>query len=428
MREVGDGRRMGWALRGYLLAVAALSPLLPWHLKRRLARGKEDPGRWREKLGYPTVARPDGPLVWFHAVGLGEVLALRGLIAAMAAARGDLNFLVTSSARSSAQVFAANRPERTVHQYLPLDAPGPVARFLDHWRPDLSVWAEQDLWPGAVVATARRGIPLALVNARMDGRAFAARSRGRGLYRDLYARFALISAQDEGTAAHLAALGAKGVTVGGSLKAAAGPLADPPGREALAAALSGRRIWAAASTHAGDEAVALAAQLRLFAEDSAWLLVLAPRDPGRSPEIGRACADSGLGVALRSRGEVPAPACPVWLADSLGEMGLWYRLGGAALVGGGFGPTGGHNPWEPARLGAAVLHGPNVANFRDDYARFHQAGAARQVADAGDLVAALCASDLPQMALRGQALAEAGMAGLARLTDNLLALLPGATR
>ena len=416
--------RTGWALRGYLLAVAALSPLLPWHLKRRLARGKEDPGRWREKLGYPTVARPEGALVWFHAVGLGEVLALRGLIAAMAAARGDLQFLVTSSARSSAQVFAANRPERTVHQYLPLDAPGPVARFLDHWRPDLSVWAEQDLWPGAVVAAARAGIPLALVNARMDARAFAARSKGRGIYRDLYGRFALISTQDEATARHLAALGARGVTVGGSLKAAAGPLADHPERAAIQQALMARRIWVAASTHPEDEAAALSAQARLFREDPAWLLILAPRDPVRGEEIGlMAAASHGLSFVRRSLGAQPGAGDAVWAADTFGEMGLWYRLGAAALVGGSFGGTGGHNPWEPARLGAAVLHGPNVANFRGDYARFHEAGAARQVGDATALAAALTDPALPDIAARGRALADEGMAGLDRLTDSLLALL-----
>lgn len=418
----------GWALRAYLLAVAGLAPLLPWHLKRRLTRGKEDPARWREKLGEATVVRPAGPLVWFHAVGLGEVLALRGLIAEMAAARADLNFLVTSSARSSAQVFAANRPVRTIHQYLPLDAPGPLGRFLDHWRPDLSVWAEQDLWPGAVVATHRRGIPLALVNARMDARAFAARSKGRGIYRDLYARFALISAQDAGTAAHLAALGAQDVTVGGSLKAAAPPLADHPERPALERALAGRTVWVAASTHTEDEALAMEAATQLFAADPARLLIVAPRDPVRAEDIGRACTARGLRWVRRSMGDVPGATDAVWLADSFGEMGLWYRLAPATLVGGGFGLTGGHNPWEPARLGSAVLHGPNVANFRDDYARFHDASAALTVTDAGSLAAALTAPDLPQMAARGRALAEAGMAGLGRLAADLLALVPGEGR
>jgi len=415
--------RTGAALRAYLAAVRLAGPLLPRHLRRRVARGKEDPARWREKLGEATRPRPAGPLIWFHAVGLGEVLALRGLIVALGQARPDVSFLVTSSARSSAQAFAANTPPRTRHQFLPLDAPGPVGRFLDHWRPDLSVWAEQDLWPGAVVAAHARGIPLALINARMDARAFAARSRVRGLYRDLYARFRLISAQDDATARHMAALGAAGVTVGGSLKAAAGALADHPDRTSLAARLGGRRIWVAASTHPGDETVALAAQARLWAEDPRWLLILAPRDPSRREALAAAIRAAGLDQALRSAGAVPGPADAVWLADTFGEMGLWYRLAAAALVGGGFDAIGGHNPWEPALLGAAVLHGPDVANFRADYAAFHAAGAARQVGGAGDLAAALAAPDLTGLAERGRALALRGMAGLDAMVGSLLTLL-----
>ncbi len=156
-------RPMGPALRGYLLAARAVPLVAPALLRRRLARGKELPDRWREKLGEASRPRPDGRLVWLHAVGLGEVLALRGLIAAMAQL-SDVSFLVTSTTRGSAEVLAANLPPRSVHQFLPLDAPGYLDRFLDHWRPDLSIWSEQDLWPGAVVAADRRGIPLALVN------------------------------------------------------------------------------------------------------------------------------------------------------------------------------------------------------------------------------------------------------------------------
>ncbi|MDP4032174.1 MAG: glycosyltransferase N-terminal domain-containing protein, partial [Pseudorhodobacter sp.] len=198
----------GLALRAYL----AVSPLIalagPLVLRRRLARGKEDPARMAEKRGHASAERPGGRLICLHAVGLGEVLALRGLIGAMARHDADLHFLITSSARSSAQVIGANLPPRTQHQYLPLDAPSYLRRFLDHWQPDLSVWAEQELWPGAVVAAHARGIPLALVNARMTDAGFARRAKARGLYGDLLARFALITAQDSRSADHLSALGA----------------------------------------------------------------------------------------------------------------------------------------------------------------------------------------------------------------------------
>ena len=166
------------------------------------------PDRWREKLGHPSAPRPDGPLVWMHAVGLGEVLALRALVARLHASRPDAQVLITSTTRASAGVLATNMPPRCRHQFLPLDTPGAARRFLDHWRPDLAVWAEQDLWPGLAWRTARRGIPLALVGARMNARAYRARARAAWLYRDLYARFVLVSAQDEGTAARLSRLGA----------------------------------------------------------------------------------------------------------------------------------------------------------------------------------------------------------------------------
>ncbi len=414
----------GAVLRAYLLALRAAGPILSAYLRRRLKHGKEDPARWREKLGQASVPRADGPLIWLHAVGLGEVMALRGLIAAMGQVRPDLSFLVTSSARSSAHAFAGNTPPRTQHQFLPLDAPGPVAAFLEHWRPDLSVWAEQDLWPGMVVATHRRGIPLALINARMNARAFAARSKSLGLYADLYARFAHISAQDAITARHLEALGAQGVPVTGSLKAGAGPLADQPdARAVLAKALGARKPWCAASSHAADEAVALAAHKTLLDEDPARLLIIAPRDPTRRNDIVTACAAAGLSVAVRSTGDTPTTTDAVYLADTFGEMGLWYRLCPVALVGGSLGDTGGHNPWEPAHLGCAVLHGPNVANFAADYAAFHAAGAARLVADAGQLAAALQNPHLPEKAARGLALAQGGMAGMDALCAQLLALM-----
>ena len=189
--------RPGLALTAYLAASRAIPLVAPMLLRRRLARGKELPDRWQEKLGQPTQPRPDGPLIWLHAVGLGETLALRGLIAAMAEQAPAAEFLVTSTTRASAEVLAANLPPRTRHQFLPLDAPRYLARFLDHWRPALSVWAEQDLWPGAVAATDSRGIPLALVNARMNADAFARRARWASLYADLFARFRLICAQDQ---------------------------------------------------------------------------------------------------------------------------------------------------------------------------------------------------------------------------------------
>ncbi len=409
----------GLVLRGYLLATRAIPLIGPWVLRRRLARGKEDPARWREKLGETGAARPSGRLIWLHAVGIGEVMALRGLIVAMTHEEPGLSFLVTSTARSSAEVLADNMPARTQHQFLPLDAPRYLQQFLDHWRPDLSIWAEQDLWPGAVVAAARRGIPLALVNARMKNAAFNRRRRWRQLYADLYARFSLLAAQDARTAGHLTALGARGVQVTGSLKSAAPLLAaDAPTLAALHTAVAGRRVWVAASTHAEDELVALAAQAALWRADARWLLIIVPRLPARRAEISKA-VPKVLPLTVRSSGA--APTGSVYLADTLGELGLWYRLAEVALMGGTFGPVEGHNPWEPAALGAAVLHGPRVANFAADYAALDTAGAARAVTT--DTLAATLSGDLAGMGAKGHALAELGRKGLKPLAGALLAML-----
>jgi 3-deoxy-D-manno-octulosonic-acid transferase len=414
------------ALRLYLAAAALAGVRAGSHLEGRRRQGKEHPERWREKAADGMAPRPAGPLVWLHAVGLGEVMALRGLIDALAAARSDLSFLVTSSARASGEVFEAQLPPRTTHQYLPLDVPTFRRRFLDHWQPDLSVWAEQDLWPGLVHDCDRRGIALAAVNARMGARAFRSRRRAAALYADLYRRFAVIAAQDGATADHIRAL-APGVEVmvPGSLKPACAELPDRPERAALKQRLAGRLCWCAASTHAEDEAVALAAQAARFAADRTSLLILAPRRPERGDTVAAAARDLRLAPALRSRGEVPGPSEAVWIADSFGEMGLWYRLSSVALIGGSFGPVEGHNPWEAVRLGTAVLHGPRVANFAADYALLTEARACRAVADAQALAAALDAPDLVAMAARAAGVQATAAEAVAAIRDRLLALLPG---
>ncbi|MBM5796655.1 MAG: 3-deoxy-D-manno-octulosonic acid transferase [Cyanobacteria bacterium K_Offshore_0m_m2_072] len=403
----------------YLLLARLLPFLAVPLLRRRLGRGKEDPQRWREKLAEPTASRPTGALIWCHAVGLGEVLALRGLIGELAERLPQVSFLITSTARSSAQVLAANLPPRTVHQFLPLDAPSYLRRFFEHWRPQLSIWTEQELWPGAVLAAASRGIPLALVNARLGPAGHRRRRWLRGLYGPLLRRFALLSAQDSASAARLEDLGAAAVRVDGSLKPAAPLLqADLVGLQRLQALLAGRRLWLAASTHPGDEAEAIAAQRRL----PGWLLILVPRDPRRADAIAAQLAAAGLPAVRRSRGETPDPEHAVWLADSYGELGLWYRLAPVALVGGGFDRIGGHNPWEPAALGAAVLHGPDVANFTADYAMLHAVDAARAVAP-GALAAVLQQPDLPAVAARASALVRQQQGRLAPLARDLAALI-----
>ncbi|MBZ4021050.1 hypothetical protein CKO11_01055 [Rhodobacter sp. TJ_12] len=413
--------RRGAAIRAaYGLASWALVPLAPVLLKRRLAKGRELPARWREKLGYATLPRPKGRLVWLHAVGLGETMALRGLIQALAAQAPDLEFLITSGTRGSAEVIARDMPPKCRHQFLPLDAAPFLSRFLEHWRPDLAIWSEQDLWPGAIFAAQARGIPQALVNARMAARSYESRRRLAPLYRAAFEALAVIDAQDAATARHLSALGAPGVTVSGSLKPAAPPLgAGQAQLDALQTALAGRRVWLAASCHPGDEAEALAAQ----ATRPDDLLILAPRFIDRADAIAQSVQARGLRLAQRSKGDEPSPEIQVYLADTLGEMGLWYRLADLALVGGGFDAIGGHNPWEAVQLGCPVLHGPDTANFMADYAALDATGAARCVARGALAQAMPNPEEAAKMAAQAQALVTEATQNVSALAARLMALM-----
>ena len=415
-----EARRAGAALRGWLALTTVLQPVLPWHLKRRLKRGKEHPVRWREKLGYATQDRPEGKLVWLHAVGLGEVLALRGLIARLASLEPDKYFLVTSGTRASAEVFERNAPPNTIHQFAPLDAPGPARRFLQHWRPDLSIWAEQELWPGLVYRADSAGIPLALVNARMNQAAFQRRQKVGAVYRDILPRFRLISAQDDKTAEHLSTLGAPVVSTDGSLKLIAPPLKDDAAvTKTLDGAARERFVWLAASTHLADEALVLAAQTQLLADREEALLIIVPRLPARSDEIVGALKKSGLIWARRSSGQPITPDTQVYVADAFGELGVFYRLAQAAFIGGTVSEVEGHNPWEAAQLGAAILHGPRTANFASDYAALDRARAACMVETPDMLESALTDPELSEMARRALTLTRANMDRLDHLCQKL---------
>lgn len=404
----------GFALRAYLWVSHLFALVARPLLRRRLARGKEYPDRWAEKLGLELAQRPTGRLIWLHAVGLGEVLSLRGLIARIGAARPDISFLVTSTTVASADVFAKNAPARTLHQFLPIDAPRFRKRFLDHFAPDLCIWAEQDIWPGFVSDMAQRGIPQCMIAARMNAASFRSHQRVAPLFRDLYQTMALVTAQDSLTADHLQELGARPI-VTGSLKPASPALScDPAALEALRQAVAGRFVWAVASAHPDDAAVAQAAHAILRQSDPSALLIIAPR----FPEV---FADHS--APRKSQGAWPAPTDAIWLCDTLGDLGLVYRTARAALIGGTFGPIEGHNPWEAAALGCAILHGPRTAHFKQDYADLEAADAALPVADAAELAAALSSApiaDTAQSATQCIAQASARTDALAaRLLDIL---------
>jgi 3-deoxy-D-manno-octulosonic-acid transferase len=372
------------ALRAYLAFSHLAAPVYRLGLTLRLRRGKEHPQRYREKLGSTQLMRPEGDVIWLHGVGLGEVLALRSLIRSLAE-KCNATFLVTSSTSTSASVFEKHCPSHTVHQFLPVDASGPIRRFLDHWRPSVSVWAEQDLWPALVYRTCERQIPLVLVNARMNEASYRSRARAASLYRNIYQCFAWISSQDKHTARHLKMLGAE-VTVDGSLKAASIPLSDDlTKRIEFEQQTTQRHCWLLASSHAEDEQIALEAHRQQVQQHPGSLLIIAPRYIDRTRDIEAMCSAVGLRSSVRSNNDSPAN-CDVYIADTFGEMGLWYRVCACALIGGSHSAIEGHNPWEAAALGCAILHGPSTANFSVDYQSLDQNHAAVQINNTAQLL------------------------------------------
>ncbi len=411
--------RRGPLLRLYLLLAHGFPLIAGTLLRKRLKRGKEHPDRWREKLGQSLAPRPDGPLIWLNAVGLGEVMSLRGLITRMAALHPQVQFLVTSTTAASADVFAKNLPPRTMHQFLPIDAPGYRHRFLQHFRPDLCIWAEQDIWPGFVSDLAKRDIPQAIIAARMDAKALQNRQKFSALYRDTYRPMQLITAQDEKTAQHLCALGGQDVAVTGSLKPAAPALShDPNSLATLETALAGRTVWATAPSHVEDEAVACKAHALLRETDPTALLIIAPRFPNRD--------DIAENAKRRSKAELPTADDPIWICDTFGELGLVYRLSKLLLVGGTFSDIEGHNPWEAAILGTAIVHGPRTANFTDDFAALHAAQAAQQIDTAAALADVLKGEQPAELSQNAKAAIATAAARTDDLAQQLLDLLKGA--
>lgn len=433
-------------MTGYVPAAAwgvvtsAVAPVLPFWLARRVRRGKEIADRLPERQGH-GAARPPGRLVWLHAASVGESLSLLPLLAALARAAPDLHFLVTTGTVTSAALMAERLPPalaaRTQHRFVPLDVPVWVARFLDGWRPDAAIFVESELWPNLIAAAAARGIPLGLVNARLSPRAAATWARFPGFAARVLGAFRLVAAQTEADAARLRMLGAARVQAWGNLKAAAEPLPADPGKLAhLRAAWAGRPVFLAASTHPGEEAAILAVLPALAARVPGLLTILVPRHPDR----GAAVAALAGGAPRRSLGAAPGPGDAIWVADTLGELGLWYRLAGAAFVGGSLVPLGGHNPLEPAVLGCPVLFGPHMGNFAEAAALLLGAGGAIQVADAATLAPAVAsvltdarrAGDLKSAAaaaidpIRGQAGAEALPGRLATTILSWLPRTPGA--
>jgi 3-deoxy-D-manno-octulosonic-acid transferase len=366
----------------YRVALTVLWPLIRLYLALRMRRGKEDPLRFRERLGEASLARPAGSLIWLHAASVGESLSLLPLIERLGGSQQGLVLLVTTGTVTSARLLADRLPEGVHHQYVPVDRLACVRRFLDHWRPDLVLWAESEFWPNILCEARRRAIPMILINGRVSAQSFRRWQRAPRLIRNLVSGFSFCLSQTEEDAGRLRALGAVRSVATGNLKFVAPPLpADGAALETLDDAMVGRPRWLAASTHAGEELIAGRIHCRLKQARPDLLTVIVPRHAERGPEIAMSLEAMGLTVARRAAGQPLTPETDVYLADSMGELGLFYRLIDIVFVGKSLSVAGGQNPLEPARLGCALVYGPHMENFSDMASRLVAGEAACMVAD-----------------------------------------------
>jgi len=389
-------------IRFYIALSALLPPVWALALHLRARKGKEDPERLTEKWGYPAVPRPEGELVWLHGVSVGETVVLLTLLERLSAARPQTHFLLTSITRASAEALDKRKlPPRVMHHYAPIDCPGPVRRFLDHWRPDLFALSEMDLWPRLLSATHERDIPMLMLNAHVTDRRHRRRRRLAGANGWLMDLFEEIHVQDARSRDLFVDLGARPekMHVTGLLKAASSPPPDVPDhREALAPQIISRPRWLAASTRDVEEPQILAAHAQAMMDRPELLLIIAPRQMAQADatEATARAHFPAARIARRSRGDVITPETCVYIADTLGEMGLWLRMVPVAYTGNSLPVPGmtltGKNPFEAAALDVMILHGPDVGNFREAYARLQAEGGALAVANSAELARAVIAA------------------------------------
>ncbi|MFK7754171.1 MAG: 3-deoxy-D-manno-octulosonic acid transferase [Sedimentitalea sp.] len=379
-------------VRLYRAGTTVIVPFAFWLVSRKLRRQNVKIERVHERLGHASLARPRRPTVWFHGASVDESLSVLTLITGMAARLPRYDFLITSGTAASAKLIDQRLPPRTQHQFAPLDAPGPVRRFLEHWRPKAAIFVESELWPVTLGETKTRGTPLALLNARLSNRSVAAWKKRPKSAHYILGRFTLMITQNQKSAQDLVSMGADPdrVRTGGNLKSTSAPLpVDAITLAKLATDLGQRPLWVASSIHPGEDQIVIDAhkQLRITHPDLCLLLI--PRRPERGDDIVRLITDAGLRFARRSAKDPISPDTQVYLADTLGETGTWYAASPIVFLGGSLVKVGGHNPFEPAQAGAAILTGPHTHNFSETFQPLQKCGAARTVSDADTLAHAV---------------------------------------
>lgn len=351
----------------YRLLTRFSAPILKQILKKRIKSGKEDPQRVSEKMGQYVVERPSGSLIWLHAASVGETQSALILIEKLLKSSTELNILVTSGTRTSAALMKERLPKRAFHQYAPLDHPKWVKQFLNHWKPNAALWLESELWPNMLRGLKKKRVPTALINARLSDTSFRRWYFFKGTAKKILSSFKIILAQTERDQERFKKLEAKKVYNIGNIKHCAAPLPfNQDDLSALNNALKNRKTWVYASTHDGEEDFAARIHAKLKQTIPDLLTIIVPRHPERRAEIKNTLSNH----SFTSRGEdkkLPTSDNDIYLADTLGELGLFYKASPIAMIGRSFSHDGGggHNPLEAAQHSCAVLTGPNVQYQQD---------------------------------------------------------------
>ena len=396
-------------------------------LKRRLRAQKEHPLRWRERLGETNQVRPQGKLIWLHAVGLGEVMALRGLIDIILQIKPDCNFLVTSGTLKSAELFSQNLPANTTHQFIPLDAHKFRRSFLTRWKPNLVIWSEQEIWPGFIKDCAKLKIPQLWINARMGDKAYNSRKWLKPFFGDLYSNFKFISAQDKKTGQNIAKFIEPNlkhrIRVDGSLKPAAPRLQSKLSipRQILSL-IKGRKILTIVSSHHEDENFVINS-LTTLSKEVRPVLVIIPRYTERAAIIRDKCSKAGLKCSIISELSEISYSPDVYVSNQIGAPAIWLPITNFALIGGTYCNVNGHNPWEPINFGVAILHGSNTANFSEDFKELLASGSSTEILETDELANVITQKNFDSQIKNARSLLQKKMSAVQDLSNDILLML-----
>ncbi len=371
----------------YRIISILLFPFLELYLFFRVFKKKEDKSRLKERFGNPTKSRPEGQIIWLHAVSVGEANSSLILIDELLKFAPKTSILFTTTTLTSAKIISEKLPKwqgRVIHQFLPIDSYFCVKNFLDFWRPRAAIFVESEIWPNLIFEARKMGALTFLVNARMSEKSAKKWLLARLIGFRIFDYFATIFAQSEGDKKRLEKLTNQEVLLYGNLKSQAHNLeANEEKISDLKGKIGNRKFLVAVSTHAGEEEIILQVHDRLKNNFPDFLTIIVPRHPNRAQEIKNLCRSRK--ISQRSQSENISNSTEIYLADSLGEMGIFYSLQNFAFIGGSLLPIGGHNPFEAIKLGCAVISGSQVFNFAEIYRDLQKDQACLIVDSADDL-------------------------------------------